>query len=130
MTPRRLLALALLGPLVGCAGGEPSPSASTTRPSSPGLSTASPSANPIPPTVTPEDDGGTFTMTVGASSELVISDPDAPDPVITGAAIDLIPIVNVTDSGGREWELRAVAPGSTTIRGSSPEFELTITVTP
>jgi len=80
--------------------------------------------------VTPEDDGGTFTMTVGASSELVISDPDAPDPVITGAAIDLIPIVNVTDSGGREWELRAVAPGSTTIRGSSPEFELTITVTP
>ncbi len=84
----------------------------------------------MPRTVTPEDDGSSFTMSVGASSGLVIRDPNAADPVVTGEAIELIAVVNVTDSGIREWELRAVAPGSATIRGTSPEFELTITVAP
>ena len=122
MTPRRLLAFALLGLLAGCAGGEPSPTSPTS-------STPSQVAtHPIPRTVTPQDDGSTFTMAVGASSELVIHKPNAPDPVVTGDAIDLIPVVNVTDSGMREWELRAVARGSTTIRGSSPDFVVTVVV--
>lgn len=78
--------------------------------------------------MTPADDGSTFTMSVGDASELLIRDPTAPDPVVTGDAIMLIPIVNVTDSGVQEWELRAVAAGSSTIRGPSPGFVVTVLV--
>lgn len=67
-------------------------------------------------------------MPVGAASELLMRDPTVPDPVVTGDAIELIQVVNVTDSGVRAWELRAVAAGSSTIRGGSPGFIVTVIV--
>ena len=57
-----------------------------------------------------------------------MQDPTAGDPVVDGASVLVVPVVNVTDSGVREWELRAVAPGTTTLTGSDPDYRLTVTV--
>jgi hypothetical protein len=67
-------------------------------------------------------------MPVGTSAGLVVPDPNASDPVLTGDSVQLVPLVNVTDSGEREWEVRAVAPGSTTIRLDAPELVITVVV--
>jgi predicted secreted protein len=127
--PSRLLVAALL--LVGgCGGGEPSGATGTasgpsaTR-SSPGTSTT----RPAPRTVTPADDGARFTMAEGATTTLRVQDQSAPDPVVEGAAVLLVPIVNITDSGAREWELRAVAPGTSTVTGRDPDYSFVVTVT-
>ena len=40
----------------------------------------------------------------------------------------VVPLVNVTDSGVREWELRAVAPGTSTVTGTDPDYRLTLVV--
>jgi hypothetical protein len=52
----------------------------------------------------------------------------APDPTVVGESVLVVPVLNVTDSGVREWELRAVAPGTTTVTGRDPDYTLTITV--
>lgn len=70
----------------------------------------------------------TITMSIGAVSELLIRDPNRPHPVVTGDAIALIPVVNVTDSGLCECEIRAVTPGSATIDRRSPYFVITVAV--
>jgi hypothetical protein len=61
-------------------------------------------------------------MIVGQTAELVVRDPRAPDPTVEGASIEIVPVVNVAGSGEREWELRAIAPGRTTLtaHGSHP----------
>jgi hypothetical protein len=70
---------------------------------------------PIPETITPADDGRTFFMRIGQVAGLVVADPDAPDPTVDGRSVLVIPVVNIQASDRREWELRAVARGVTTI---------------
>jgi len=82
----------------------------------------------VPKRLTPEDDGGRFTMVAGTTSALRVDDPAAPDPTVVGESVLVVPVLNVTDSGVREWELRAVAPGTTTVTGRDPDYTLTITV--
>lgn len=82
----------------------------------------------MPRVVTPADDGARFTMPVGATSTLRVQDPSAPDPVATGTSVLVVPVVNVTDSGVREFELRAVSPGTTTVSGSGPDYTVTLVV--
>ena len=84
---------------------------------------------PAPRTVTPADDGARFTMPEGTTTTLRVQDQSAPDPVVEGAAVLLVPIVNITDSGAREWELRAVAPGTSTVTGRDPDYSFVVTVT-
>lgn len=58
------------------------------------------------------------------------SDPLSPDPIVGGDAIELVELVNVTGSGQREWELRAVASGTATLDvvDGDTSFDLTLQV--
>lgn len=125
---RLLLApvLVLAAILAGCGGGEQPPGGTSTgetsTPTSSATATAAPtSPNPAPRALTPADDGRTYTMTVGQVARLVVSDPEAPDPEVDGTSVLVIPVVNITASGQREWELRAIGPGTTTIRGQGTQ---------
>ena len=81
-------------------------------------SSAGSAALPAPRFIGPADDGRTYSLQVGQTTTLRIGDPDAAEPVADGAAVLLVAVVNVTDSGAREWEVRAVEPGAATIRGA------------
>lgn len=122
---RRLLALVLLGVLTGCSGGEPSPSPDETAPETPPATTGSPT--PMPRYVRPRDDGAVFTLPVGGTSTLRILR-ESGEPVATGTAVILFPVVNVTGSGARDWEIRAVEPGTSTVSGTDPRFAFTVQV--
>lgn len=121
-----LVALALL--LAGCAGGAPPADgpAASTPPASPGPSPSAGSATVAPKTLTPADDGSTFTMTVGRTTTLRLADPDEPEPEVEGSAVLLIRSVNVGASDAREWEVRAVEPGTATLRGGDWSVELIV----
>lgn len=85
---------------------------------------------PIRETITPADDGQTFFMRVGQVAGLVVADPDAPDPMVDGRSVLVIPVVNIQASGRREWELRAVARGITTITaGGTRPYVIVVDVT-
>jgi predicted secreted protein len=81
-----------------------------------------------PRRVTPDDSGSTFALRLGATTSFVLRDPAAPEPQAEGSSVLVIPTVNIQDSGVREWELRAVAPGTTTIRGAGAAYEITFVV--
>jgi hypothetical protein len=86
---------------------------------------------PAPRRLTPKDDGGVFTMRVGQTAGLVVPDPNAPDPEVEGGSVEVVAVVNVDGSGRREWELRAVAVGRTTLRaGGTHGYALTLDVRP
>jgi len=69
-------------------------------------------------------------MTVGQTTTLRISDPDAVAPEVEGAAVVLIAVANVTGSDAREWEVRAVETGTSTIVGDhrDPSWKITFVV--
>src|SRR5262245_57377030 len=69
-------------------------------------------------TITAGDDESVVTMAIGDGAELVIRDPHAPDPVLTGTAIRLIEISNITASGLREWDIETVHRGRADLRAS------------
>ena len=125
-----LPAVIYAGLLAGCgggfaaAGGGAPESAPTRLPSQ-----ADPS--PAPRTLTPSNDGGVYTMKIGQSVGLIVPDPSAPDPEVQGRSVEVIEVVNVDASGRREWELRGVAAGRTTLRaaGSRP-YTITLDVHP
>jgi hypothetical protein len=113
MTALLLPALVTAGLLAGCGSGLTSEA--STAPDRIATTVQS-EAVPVPRTLTPANDKGVFTMKVGQTAGLVVSDPSAPDPEVDGRSVEVVEVVNVTASGRREWELRAVAPGRTTLR--------------
>ena len=123
---RRLLVLVLLVVLAGCAGGEPSPSPDEPAPETPPATTTG-SATPRPRYVRPRDDGAVFTLPVGGTATLRIPR-ESGEPVASGTAVLLFPVVNVTDSGARDWEIRAVEPGTSMVSGTNPRFAFTVEV--
>lgn len=121
--------------LAGCAtGGEPvtDPSGGPQQPTtSTEVTMEEPTAEtmPAPRRLTPEDDGSTFTMTVGQVSALLVRDPRAPDPTVAGDAVEVAPVDNVTASGVREFELRALRPGRTVLSSTQdPPYTITLEV--
>ncbi|MGU3644581.1 hypothetical protein ACLBXX_06390 [Microbacterium sp. C23T] len=129
MRRRWLPTLLLLAALAGCASGEPPTEATTAGPES-APAEPSPSATaPAPRFIGPADDGRTFAMTVGQTTTLRITDAEAPEPEAVGTAVLLIPVTNVTAAGAREWEVRAVEPGTAVVRSTGePSWEISLTV--
>jgi hypothetical protein len=126
-------ALLLAVILAGCSGsGSETPTGAPVAQPTGDANTPSGSsapARPIPPVITPDDDGGVYAMEVGASSRLVVDDPSSPDPVVDGTSVEVIGFDNIDASGRREWELTARQPGRTVIRGSgSSPYAITIDV--
>lgn len=80
----------------------------------------------MPRLLTPADDGRTYAMTVGQTTTLRLRDTAAPEPEVEGDAVLLIAVTNVTASGAREWEVRAVEPGDATITGTDADVAWTI----
>ena len=135
-----LPALLLLTLVVGCGAGDPSPGGSQTgsgAATGPGSTasgmpstspSASPSPSPVPRRLTPEADGSHYSMTVGSTAALVVQGQGVDQPEVAGTSVMLIPVVNVTDSGAREWEVRAVERGTSTITSTTPAYTITLTV--
>lgn len=142
----RGIALVLGAALVGCLGagvtgcvgmtgggyGVPEPSGTPGSSESPVPSESSePSDAPageVPRRITPADDGMRFSMEVDQTTTLRLAQDAASDPVASGSAVELILQVNVTDSGAREWEVRAVEPGTSVVSGIDGEKEWAITL--
>jgi hypothetical protein len=129
-------ALLLLTLVVGCSTGESAPTgsptasgaASETGATASGMPSSSPSLPPAPRRLTPEADGGHYSMTVGSTTALVVPDQGVDQPAVDGTSVLLVPVVNVTDSGVREWEVRGVEVGTSTITSGTPAFTITFTV--
>ncbi|WP_159899723.1 hypothetical protein [Ornithinibacter aureus] len=107
------------------ASGVPSPSPSAMPSTSP---PAQPSPSPAPRRLTPEADDSHYSMAMGSTTALVVREPGADEPEVDGASVILIPVVNVTGSGVREWEVRAVDPGTSVITSTTPAYTITLTV--
>ncbi len=125
LLPALVRAALLTGYVGGCAAAGGGASSEPTSNRAPPQSEAS----PAPRTLTPANDGGVFTMKIGQTIGLIVPDPDAPDPVVEGRSVDVVTVVNIDASGRREWELRAIASGRTTLRatGSRP-YTITLDV--
>lgn len=67
-------------------------------------------------------------MSRGTTSELIVTGRSAGDPLVEGDSVVLVQVVNVADSGRREWEVRAVAPGTSLVTSSSKAWSFTIVV--
>lgn len=128
---RWLPALVLVAVLTGCASGGPSPGTTTPvpEPTPPQPSPSVTTAAPVPRFIGPAEDGRTFAMNVGETTTLRLTDPQSPEPEVEGTAVLLIPVANVADGGAREWEVRAVEPGSAVVRSAAePSWSITLTV--
>ncbi|MFK0218899.1 hypothetical protein ACIQWN_12025 [Streptomyces vinaceus] len=143
MADRRLVCLAALAlAFTGCGGGEARPPQQGTHASGAGGTGGtggSGGTGGTPPpaqgrVLTGADDGFAGRLTVGQTARLRLPLPEGgPEPTAEGDAVLLIRISNVTGTGHREWELRAVHPGTTRIRVPRPSTPtpatLTLTVT-
>ena len=138
----RVPALVLAGLLAACAGGSnpardgmsPATRAPDPTPSEPIATAAgSPAASlaVIPRTLSPADDGRRYTMRVGSVAELIVRDPNAPDPVVEGQSIQLVEVVEHTGERPPRVGDPGYPPGPTVIRaGGSMPFVITIDVRP
>ncbi|MFF3647664.1 hypothetical protein ACFYXV_03310 [Streptomyces sp. NPDC002181] len=150
MADRRLVCLAALAlAFTGCGGGEVPPpqknehgSGGSGDPEGGTSATAggtnATAAGTRPPAqgrvLTGADDGFAGRLTVGQTARLRLPLPEGgAEPAAEGDAVLLIPVGNVTGTGHREWELRAVHPGTTRITvprpGAASPATLTLTVT-
>ncbi|MFE5536774.1 hypothetical protein [Streptomyces sp. NPDC056492] len=150
MADRRLVCLAALAlAFTGCGGGEVgAPQKSGHDSGGPGdpeggtdataAGTSATAAGTPPPAqgrvLTGADDGFAGRLTVGQTARLRLPLPEGgAEPAAEGDAVLLIPVGNVTGTGHREWELRAVHPGTTRVTvprpGAASPATLTLTVT-
>jgi predicted secreted protein len=77
-----------------------------------------------------DDDGVTASLRVGETATLRLRD-GGPEPVVTGEAILLIRVDNVAATGYRQWEIRAVRPGTSRLtvpRTDRPRASVTFVV--
>lgn len=127
------MCLAALALFTGCGGGRARPPAKGTH--DPGGTGATGAGAPTPAqgrALTGADDGFVGRLTVGQTARLLLPLPEGgPEPTAQGDSVLLIRISNVTGTGHREWELRAVREGTTRIsapRADGPPATLTFTV--
>ncbi|HSF37247.1 MAG TPA: hypothetical protein VLA70_14090 [Nocardioides sp.] len=65
---------------------------------------------------------------MGSTTTLVVRGQGVDQPEVDGTSVILVTVVNVTDSGVREWEVRGVEPGTSRITSGMPAYTITITV--
>ncbi|MFB7058169.1 hypothetical protein ACFCXT_34235 [Streptomyces vinaceus] len=137
MADRRLVCLAALAlAFTGCGGGEARPPQKGTHASGAGGSGGTGGTGGTPPpaqgrVLTGADDGFAGRLSVGQTARLRLPLPEGgPEPTAEGDAVLLIRISNVTGTGHREWELRAVHPGTTRISIPRPSTPTPSTPTP
>ncbi|MGE7387962.1 hypothetical protein ACQKM2_21050 [Streptomyces sp. NPDC004126] len=117
---RRLACLAALALFTGCGSG--APGAARTR--TPVTGTGPTPGTPVPArgrVLGPADDGFTGRLAVGETALLRLPAREEREPVLTGGSVLLIPVENLARSGHREWEIRAVRPGTSRISVPRPE---------
>lgn len=90
--------------------------------------TASSSASDAGRNLTSADDGSTVRLRLGQHADLVQRDPLAADPVVRGSSVRLVGLDSARSSGLREWEVRAVATGTSTITAAEGSGSFTIVV--
>ena len=77
----------------------------------------------------PLDDARTYTIEVGQTLQLIVPGNLTPDPEVEGSSVKLLEVVDPNASDQRHWEVRAIAPGRSTIRAAaSPPFVITFEV--
>ncbi|MEV4413781.1 hypothetical protein [Catellatospora sp. NPDC049609] len=109
----RLAGLVVLALLTGCGAGGPA-AAPSASPATPQVTRTTEEGRPR--VLTEADDGAVVPLSVGQTATLRLTGPEGgPEPAVTGDAVLLIRIANVTGSGAREWEIRAVRPGDGTV---------------
>jgi predicted secreted protein len=67
---------------------------------------------------------GAYSMLVGDTSSLRLG-PKSPPPEVEGSSVLVLELAFLTDPGYKEWELRAVEPGETTVTVESGSEPLT-----
>ena len=97
---------------------------------SPTVTTPPGGGQPAAPSIlSPADDGASYAMAIDTVVDLVVPGVSVPDLVVEGTSVEVVDTMNIDDSGQRQWELRAVAGGTTVIRGGGAvPFTLTLTV--
>lgn len=81
--------------------------------------------SPVPEVFMEGTEGGRYLMEVGVTSMLRLFDPGSSLSSTEGASVEVIEVAYLTDPGFREWELRAVAAGATTITVETAEDVVT-----
>lgn len=101
-----------------------------TAPASPTDRAGTPTPSGAGATFTAADDGTMAGLRVGETAELLQADPLAADPRVDGTSVELVEVVSVAGTDRREWELRAIAPGTThlAVPDDPSAFALTIIV--
>jgi predicted secreted protein len=128
--------LLLIAILAGCGQDEPadgptSPSTTievTTTKHEETTTTGPISMDPAPRLFTQETPTGSYVMAIGQTAALRLV-PGTPPPVVEGTSVLVLEVAFLTDPGYREWELRAVEVGETSIQlgdGSGPAFRLVV----
>jgi hypothetical protein len=126
---RLLPALVSAGVMTGYGGGCAASGNGSPSDPTPILTSSQSEASPVPRTLSPANDGGVYTMKIGQTAGLIVPDPNAPDPQVQGTSVEVVEVNNVGASGRREWELRALASGRTTLRaGGSRPYTITLEV--
>jgi hypothetical protein len=124
-------ALALVLLLTGCAGeagdrpdaagaSVETPHQPSSEPHGGGSPAGGPSSRP-PAALTPADDGAVVPLRVGGHAELLVPGGASVGPQVMGGAVELVEVLNAAATGHREWEVRAVRPGTGVVRGAPPE---------
>jgi hypothetical protein len=57
---------------------------------------------------------------VGSTVEFVVPDPASPAPRVDGTAVELVELIDVTGSGRREFEVRAITLGTAIVAARPP----------
>lgn len=100
-------------------------------PSPGGLSPSSAPTSSTPPSdqgrrVTRADDGATVRLTVGGNADLVVRDPLAADPTVSGDSVTLVEVDSAAATGQRQWEVRAVGLGTSDVTATERSRTFTV----
>lgn len=82
----------------------------------------------LPRFLVPADSGRSVVVPPGHAMQMQLDDPAA-TAAVDGDAVELIEVMGFADTGGRQWEIRAVRPGrSRLVIGGRQPFSVLVEV--